>query len=67
VSWGLSEEVSKLVGLRNILVHRYAEVDVEKLHEVARDIVERISRDFIEWVQNLAKDPSPRRAFIVEL
>jgi len=55
--WELAEKVSKLAGLRNILVHRYAEVDVEKLHEVARDIVEGISRDFIEWVQSLTKDP----------
>jgi len=55
--WELAEEVSKLAGLRNILVHRYVEVDIEKLHEVARYIVERISRDFIEWVQSLTKDP----------
>jgi len=47
----LAETVSRLVGLRNILVHRYLEVDVDKLYSAAREIAE--AEEFIEWVQSL--------------
>lgn len=49
----LAEEVRRLAGLRNILVHRYLEVDLDKLYQTARKIVEEIANKFIEWVKDM--------------
>lgn len=51
----LAEEVAALSGLRNILVHRYLEVDVEKLYAAAKQVAERIAVEFINWVRNIAE------------
>ncbi len=49
----LAEKLSKLIGLRNILVHRYLEIDLDKLCDTAREIVEEIADEFIKWVERL--------------
>jgi len=54
----LAEDVSKLTGLRNILIHRYLEVDIGKLYSAAREIVEKVVGEFILWIQELASKNS---------
>ena len=49
----LALEVSKLAGLRNILVHRYIEIKVDLLYKVAKEIVDNIARKFIYWVKSV--------------
>ena len=49
----LAEELAKLAGLRNILVHRYLQVDLALLHEAAKEVVERLTPRFIDWVRQL--------------
>jgi uncharacterized protein YutE (UPF0331/DUF86 family)/predicted nucleotidyltransferase len=50
---GLSEDVTKLTGLRNILVHCYLEVRVDLLYKTAEETVERIAGEFIEWLKTI--------------
>jgi uncharacterized protein YutE (UPF0331/DUF86 family)/predicted nucleotidyltransferase len=50
---GLAKDVAKLAGLRNILVHRYLEVRREILHQAAKETVERIVGEFIEWMKTV--------------
>jgi uncharacterized protein YutE (UPF0331/DUF86 family)/predicted nucleotidyltransferase len=52
----LAEDVAKLTGLRNILIHRYVEVRKDLLHEAARETTERIVNRFVEWVENLESE-----------
>jgi len=59
---GLAERISRLAGLRNILVHRYLELDVSKLHDIAREIVGGVAREFIEWVQKQLQNESSRES-----
>jgi uncharacterized protein YutE (UPF0331/DUF86 family)/predicted nucleotidyltransferase len=47
----LAEDIAKLAGLRNILIHRYLEIKKELLYQAARDISEKIVNEFIKWVQ----------------
>ena len=49
----LAEELTKIAGLRNILVHRYIEININKLYEAARDIATRIAPKFIEWAKSM--------------
>jgi uncharacterized protein YutE (UPF0331/DUF86 family)/predicted nucleotidyltransferase len=49
----LAEDIAKLAGLRNILVHRYTEIRKELLYNAARETTERIVNKFIEWVKKL--------------
>ncbi|RLF03838.1 MAG: hypothetical protein DRK00_08030 [Thermoprotei archaeon] len=42
-----------MAGLRNILVHRYLQVDLALLHEAAKEVVERLTPRFIDWVRQL--------------
>lgn len=49
----LADELSKLAGLRNILVHRYTELRLDMLYEASRRICEDTARRFIEWVKNI--------------
>jgi uncharacterized protein YutE (UPF0331/DUF86 family) len=49
----LAEDIAKLAGLRNILVHRYTEIRKELLHHAARETTERIVNRFVEWAKNL--------------
>ncbi|MEM4489523.1 MAG: HepT-like ribonuclease domain-containing protein [Desulfurococcaceae archaeon] len=49
----LAVELSKLAGLRNILVHRYLEIDVRKLHETSKRLCGEIYQHFMEWIKEL--------------
>ena len=50
----LAENVARLIGLRNILVHRYLEIDLAKLYESAKVITEKIAKKFIEWTREIS-------------
>ncbi|MGQ9469031.1 MAG: type VII toxin-antitoxin system MntA family adenylyltransferase antitoxin [Nitrososphaerales archaeon] len=50
---GLARKISELVGLRNILSHRYLDVDYDKLYFKAKEIVDDIAPRFIEWVRKI--------------
>ncbi|QOJ79741.1 DUF86 domain-containing protein [Infirmifilum lucidum] len=52
----LAEDVSRLAALRNILVHRYLEIDLRELYEAAERIVGHITPKFLEWIKDLSKD-----------
>ena len=47
----LAEKVAELIKLRNVLAHRYLEVDYTKLHKKAKEIAERVAPSFVEWVK----------------
>jgi len=49
----LAKELTRIAGLRNILVHRYLEINLNKLYEAAREIAMRIAPKFIEWVKSV--------------
>ena len=49
----LAEDLAKLAGLRNILVHRYQGIRLDLLYSAAYEIVERIVGRFIEWVETI--------------
>lgn len=49
----LAEDITKLAGLRNILVHRYLEIDLKKLHKAAQEITEKIVPKFLHWIKNI--------------
>jgi uncharacterized protein YutE (UPF0331/DUF86 family) len=48
---GLAEDVAKLAGLRNILVHRYLKVRTDMLYNAAKETVEKTVDKFIEWIK----------------
>jgi len=52
----LSCQVSKLAGLRNILIHQYIEIKNEILYQTAKETTEKIANKFIEWVKTM--DPN---------
>jgi len=49
----LAGELAKVAGLRNILVHRYLEIDLGKLYEAARKIVLETVPRFIQWARTI--------------
>jgi uncharacterized protein YutE (UPF0331/DUF86 family)/predicted nucleotidyltransferase len=49
----LAEDLARLAGLRNILVHRYLEIKLDLLYRAAYEVVERIVGRFIEWVETI--------------
>lgn len=49
----LGDELVKLIGLRNILVHRYLEVKVDLLIEAARRLSEGIAANFLRWISGI--------------
>jgi uncharacterized protein YutE (UPF0331/DUF86 family)/predicted nucleotidyltransferase len=49
----LTEDLTKLIGLRNILVHRYLEIKRENLYKAAEEIAEEIASKFIEWLRTI--------------
>jgi uncharacterized protein YutE (UPF0331/DUF86 family)/predicted nucleotidyltransferase len=51
----LAKNITKLVGLRNILVHRYLEIDKEILYQAAKETIVKIVNEFIEWAKNIFK------------
>ena len=49
----LARKIEELARLRNVLVHRYIEVDYPKLFDEATDMVEKVMPEFEEWVLEL--------------
>ncbi|RSN74920.1 HepT-like ribonuclease domain-containing protein, partial [Candidatus Methanodesulfokora washburnensis] len=49
----IAEEIEKLAGLRNILVHRYLKVRREMLYDAAKNTVNEIINRFMEWVKEI--------------
>jgi uncharacterized protein YutE (UPF0331/DUF86 family)/predicted nucleotidyltransferase len=49
----LAEDLAKLAGLRNILVHRYLEIKREILYKTVEETVEKIAVKFIEWLKTV--------------
>jgi uncharacterized protein YutE (UPF0331/DUF86 family)/predicted nucleotidyltransferase len=49
----LAEDLARLAGLRNILVHRYLEIKLDLLYRAAYKVVERVVGRFIEWVETI--------------
>jgi uncharacterized protein YutE (UPF0331/DUF86 family) len=47
----LAKNLTKLAGLRNILVHRYLEIEKEILYQTAKEMIEKIVNEFIEWMR----------------
>ncbi|KPV62225.1 MAG: Nucleotidyltransferase domain protein [Candidatus Bathyarchaeota archaeon BA1] len=52
----LAEALEEAAKLRNVLVHRYIEVDYYRLFSGAREIVNRVIPKFEEWVLELLKE-----------
>jgi len=52
----LTEYITRLAGLRNILVHRYLEIKIEILYQTAKETTEKIVSKFIEWIKTI--DPN---------
>ena len=51
----LAERLSDLARLRNILIHRYAELDHVRLLQVAQRLVEEVVPKFRSWVKDTIK------------
>ncbi len=56
MSKDLANDVAKPADLKNILVHRYPEVEVGKLYDAAKEVTDRIASKFIKWIQNINDD-----------
>jgi uncharacterized protein YutE (UPF0331/DUF86 family) len=52
----LAEYITKLAGLRNILVNQYLEIKNEILYQTAKETSEKIVSEFIEWIKTI--DPN---------
>jgi uncharacterized protein YutE (UPF0331/DUF86 family) len=52
----LAEYLTRLVGLRNILEHRYLEIKNEILYQTVKETAEKIVSEFIEWIKTI--DPN---------
>ncbi len=55
----LAEDITKLAGLGNILVHRYLEIDLEKLHKTAQEIAKEVVPKFLHWIKNIDPQETP--------
>jgi uncharacterized protein YutE (UPF0331/DUF86 family)/predicted nucleotidyltransferase len=49
----LAEYITKLAGLRNILVNQYLEIKNEILYQTAKETSEKIVSEFIEWTKTI--------------
>lgn len=49
----LAQDLAKLAGLRNILVHRYLEIKLNLLYDAAKEITDRIATEFIKWASRI--------------
>ena len=49
----LAEKLVKLIGLRNILVHRYLKIDTKILYNTSEKICGEIVNQFIDWVKKI--------------
>ena len=56
MSKNLAECITRLAGLRNILVNRYLEINNEILYQTAKETTEKIVSEFIEWIKTV--DPN---------
>jgi uncharacterized protein YutE (UPF0331/DUF86 family) len=52
----LAEYITKLKGLRNILMNRYLEINNDILYQTAKETTEKIVSEFIEWIKTV--DPN---------
>ncbi|KPV62019.1 MAG: Nucleotidyltransferase domain protein [Candidatus Bathyarchaeota archaeon BA2] len=52
----LAEALEEVARLRNVLVHRYIEVDYGRLLSKAREIIDRVVPKFEEWVLGLLRE-----------
>lgn len=54
VSEELAEKVTKMIGLRNILVHEYGKIDRKKIYEILKNQIEDLEefkKQIIEFIQ----------------
>lgn len=59
---GLAEKIAGLIKLRNILAHRYLEIDYAKLHVKAREAAEEVAPLFAEWARELlSSEAAPKQ------
>jgi uncharacterized protein YutE (UPF0331/DUF86 family) len=49
----LAEYITRLAGLRNMLVNLYLEINNEILYQTAKEIAEKIVSEFIEWTKTI--------------
>ena len=56
----LAEKIAELIKLRNILAHRYLELDYTKLHAKAKETAEQVAPQFTEWVKELLTSEAGR-------
>jgi uncharacterized protein YutE (UPF0331/DUF86 family)/predicted nucleotidyltransferase len=56
MSKDLADYITKLAGLRNILVNRYLEINNEILYQTVKEIAEKIVSEFVEWIKTI--DPN---------
>jgi uncharacterized protein YutE (UPF0331/DUF86 family)/predicted nucleotidyltransferase len=56
MSTDLAEYITRLIGLGNILVNRYLEINNDILYQTAKETTEKIVSEFIEWIKTV--DPS---------
>jgi uncharacterized protein YutE (UPF0331/DUF86 family)/predicted nucleotidyltransferase len=52
----LADYITKLIGLRNMLIHYYLEIKNEILYQTAKETTEKIVSEFIEWIKTV--DPN---------
>ena len=55
MSHELAEKLSELARLRNVLAHRYVELDHALLMQAARELVEQVVPSFSAWVRRLLR------------
>lgn len=53
---GLAGKLTRLAGVRNILVHRYMAVKYEALYETVRDLVNDVYPEFVGWIRDIAEE-----------
>ncbi|MDT7885819.1 MAG: HepT-like ribonuclease domain-containing protein [Thermoproteota archaeon] len=53
MSKDLAEYITRLVGLRNMLVNQYLEISNEILYQTANETTEKIVSKFIEWTKTI--------------
>ncbi len=49
----LAAKLSRLAGLRNIIVHRYSELKLELLYEASEEVIGEITKQFMEWLRGI--------------
>jgi len=49
----LSQRIAELIRLRNILAHRYSDVDYPRLFALAKEAAEQVAPRFVKWAKDL--------------